>query len=122
MVPVVPQLQAQTHAQNNALVQSIMPQGSTSGGSFGVVGKTDGIAPVQTVSMEQLQSAATAQGMGEIRVPLANNSLVELVNGGLNLPAGISQEFYVVDNSANAGRAQSFSNDDQDKKAKKTKD
>lgn len=119
IAPVVPQQQAQTQAQNNTLIQSILPQGTGTSGSFGLVGSTDGTSAVQTVTMEQLQGIATTQGMGEIRVPLANNSLVELVNGGLNLPKGVTQEFYVVDNSANTGRAQTFSNDDQDKKAKK---
>jgi filamentous hemagglutinin family protein len=120
VAPVVPQQQVQTQAQNNTLLQSILPQGTTSeGGSFALVGSTDGSSPVQTVTMEQLQTAATTQGMGEIRVPLANNSLVELVNGGLNLPSGVTQEFYVVDNSANSGRAQNVGQDDQDKKAKK---
>lgn len=88
--------QVQNQAQNNVLIQSIMPQGSTNGGSFGLVGSTDGITPVQTVTMEQLQTAATTQGIGEIRVPLANSSMVELVNGGVSLPVGVSQEFYVV--------------------------
>ena len=102
MAPVVPQQQMQTQAQNNALLQTIIPQGSTNGGSFGLVGSTDGISAVQTVSMEQLQKASDGQGVNEIRVPLANNSMVELVNGGVNLPSGVSQEFYVVDNTANS--------------------
>lgn len=119
VAPVVPQQQVQTQVQNNVLLQSILPQGTGTSGSFGLVGTTDGTSAIQTVSMEQLQGAATTQGMGEIRVPLANNSLVELVNGGLNLPTGVTQEFYVVDNSANTGRAQSMSQEDQDKKTKK---
>jgi hypothetical protein len=102
VAPLAPQpQQLQTQAQNNTLLQIIMPQSSTNGGSFGLVGSTDGSSSVQTVTMEQLQSAAMAQGMGEIRVPLANNSMVELVNGGVNLPSGVSQEFYVVDNNTN---------------------
>lgn len=107
MAPVVPQQQAQTQAQNNTLLQTIMPQGSgNEGGSFGLVGTTDGgSAPVQTVSMEELQQASAAQGgISEIRVPLGQDSFVELVNGGVNLPKGISQEFYVVDNNANADK------------------
>ncbi len=76
-----------------------MPQGSSNGGSFGLVGSTDGNAPVQTVTMEQLQSASKGQGVSEIRVPLGQDSLVSLVNGGVSLPFGVSQEFYVVDNT-----------------------
>jgi filamentous hemagglutinin family protein len=107
VAPVVLPQQVQTLAQNNTLVQGIMPQGSTSGSSFGLVGSTDGISPVQTVTMEQLQRVATTQGMGEIRVPLGNNSMVELVNGGVNLPKGVSQEFYVVKNTTNGNNGAS---------------
>lgn len=95
--------QIQTQAKNNTLLQSILPQGTTGGGTLNLVGVADGNVPVQTVSMEQLQTAATVQGAGDIRVPLANDSLVELVNGGLNLPKGVSQEFYVVADNAVSG-------------------
>lgn len=107
--PVSP---AQT--QTTVLLQSIMPQGAANeGSSFGLVGSTNGNEPVQTISMEELQKAGSVQGMSEIRVPLANDSLVSLVNGGLNLPSGVSQEFYVVDNTArNSGTIET-------KKAKK---
>ncbi|WP_295055579.1 filamentous hemagglutinin N-terminal domain-containing protein [Sulfuricurvum sp.] len=89
--------------QTNELLQTIMPQSSNTGVSYELVGTTDGNAPVQTVSMEDLQKASGTQGgISEIRVPLANDSLVSLVNGGLNLPSGVSQEFYVVDNSKQA--------------------
>jgi filamentous hemagglutinin family protein len=32
----------------------------------------------------------------DTRVPLSENSIVDLVNGGVNLPDGVEQEFYVV--------------------------
>ncbi|WP_305531927.1 hypothetical protein [Sulfuricurvum sp.] len=115
VAPLAPQpKQVQTQAQNNTLLQTILPQSSTNGESFGLVGSTDGSSSVQTVTMEQLQSAATAQGMGEIRVPLANNSMVELVNGGVNLPNGVSQEFYVVDNSAGSNGTSNTKKDKKD--------
>ncbi|MGD9716225.1 MAG: filamentous hemagglutinin N-terminal domain-containing protein [Sulfuricurvum sp.] len=97
-------ISVQTQAQNTALLKTIIPQnGSGIGNSFGLVGTSEGTTPVQTVTMEQLQTAATVQGTGDIRVPLANDSLVELVNGGLNLPKGVSQEFYVVADNAVSG-------------------
>ncbi|MFZ5374724.1 MAG: filamentous hemagglutinin N-terminal domain-containing protein [Campylobacterota bacterium] len=104
VVPPAPKpQQMQTQVKNNTLLQSILPQGTTNGGTLNLVGVADGNIPVQTVSMEQLQTAATVQGSGDIRVPLANDSLVELVNGGLNLPKGVSQEFYVVAENAVGG-------------------
>lgn len=103
--PLAPQpQQAQNQAQNNTLLQSILPQESTNGGTYNLVGTTDGNALVQTVSMEALQQVSAAQGgISEIRVPLGQDSIVELVNGGVNLPHGVGQEFYVVDNSAGNG-------------------
>lgn len=37
----------------------------------------------------------------ETRVALSANSIVELVNGGVNLPEGVEQEFYVVEDKRN---------------------
>lgn len=67
--------------------------GSTPG-NFVLVSTTDGIQAVQTMSTEQLQQMNP--GMNEVRVPLGKDSFVELINGGVKLPKGISQEFYVM--------------------------
>jgi hypothetical protein len=90
------QQQGQTQALNNLLIQSIMPQGSNSGSSFNLVGTTEGANSIQIVSMEDLQKASGGEGVNEIRVPLGQDSFVELINGGVTLPTGVSQEFYVV--------------------------
>ena len=37
----------------------------------------------------------------ETRVSLSQDSIVDLVNGGVNLPDGVEQEFYVVENKSN---------------------
>jgi filamentous hemagglutinin family protein len=116
VMPSVPQ-SVQEQQQTNQLLRNIMP--SNAGENFNLVGTTDGLTPVQTVSMEQLQNASGGQGINEIRVSLGTQSDVVLINGGVNLPIGVSQEFYVVDNSANSGRAQNVGQDDQDKKTKK---
>ena len=34
----------------------------------------------------------------DVKVPLSNNSIVELVNGGVSLPEGVDQVFFVVGN------------------------
>lgn len=39
----------------------------------------------------------------EIRVSISENSIVELVNGGVNLPEGVEQEFYIVKNENTNG-------------------
>lgn len=84
--------------QTNQLLQNILPQGN-GGEIYNLVGTTDGNAAVETVSMEQLQKASSAQAVNEIRVALGQDSFVELVNGGVHLPNGVSQEFYIVNNT-----------------------
>ncbi|WP_294918386.1 filamentous hemagglutinin N-terminal domain-containing protein, partial [Sulfuricurvum sp. PD_MW2] len=95
IAPIAPK-PTQAQIKTTELLQTMMPKGDTYRGSYNLVGTTDGNAPVQTVSMDQLQSAALTQGVGEIRVPLGNGSVVDLINGGVTLPKGVSQEFYVV--------------------------
>lgn len=59
-----------------------------------VVGETGGEAKITTV---ELQDLVAKSGGGELRVALSPDSFIELVNGGVTLPAGVSQEFYVVE-------------------------
>lgn len=94
MAPLAPQPSlAQT--QSAQLIQNIIPQ-AQEGEHFNLVGMTDGLIPVQTVNMEQLQKVSDGQGINEIRVSLAQDSIVELINGGVHLPNGVLQEFYVI--------------------------
>jgi filamentous hemagglutinin family protein len=55
---------------------------------------TTGEQADQIVSLGELQQANG--GAGEVRVPLSDNSIVDLVNGGVNLPNGVDQQFFVV--------------------------
>ena len=59
-----------------------------------VVGETGGEAKITTV---ELQDLIAKSGGGELRIALSPDSFVELVNGGVTLPKGVSQEFYVVE-------------------------
>ncbi len=92
--------QTQTQTRNTGMLERFMPK-SNDGTTYNLVGATNGKKSVQTVSMEDLQKSSTAQGggVGEIRVPLGQGSMIELVNGGVTLPKGVSQEFYVVSNN-----------------------
>ncbi|PPK57796.1 filamentous hemagglutinin family protein [Malaciobacter marinus] len=47
---------------------------------------------------KQMQQDATGQTVGEVRVPLSRSSIIQLVDGGVSLPNGVEQEFYVADN------------------------
>uniref|UniRef100_UPI00215A00BB YDG domain-containing protein n=1 Tax=Arcobacter sp. LA11 TaxID=1898176 RepID=UPI00215A00BB len=42
------------------------------------------------------QPSSNTQANQEVRVPLSKNSIVDLVNGGVNLPNGVEQQFFVV--------------------------
>lgn len=83
-------------------IKTLIPEISNSTSSFTIVSKTDGVQSVAKVTMDELvskanESSGNAGGVSEIRVALAPDSFVELVNGGVNLPTGVSQEFYVVE-------------------------
>jgi len=56
----------------------------------------------QIVSLGELQQANGQAGAGaDVRVPLSKNSIVDLVNGGVNLPNGVDQQFFVVADNEN---------------------
>ncbi|MEW6550784.1 MAG: MBG domain-containing protein [Campylobacterota bacterium] len=47
------------------------------------------------------QNLDTPNASSDIRVPVGDNSIIELVNGGVNLPNGLEQQFFVVANETN---------------------
>ncbi len=96
---VVLQPQTPNQIQNTTLIQTILPQNSADGTYYNLVGTTDGLNVLQTVSVDELQKTGTALGISEIRVPVGQDSMVELINGGLHLPNGVFQEFYIVSNN-----------------------
>ena len=59
---------------------------------------TTGEIANKIVSLGELEQANS--GTNEIRVPLGRNSMIDLVNGGVKLPDGLEQQFFVVTNSA----------------------
>lgn len=60
-------------------------------------------SPTQIISLGEIrqmqqENASGAEGVKspDIRIPLGQNSLIQLVNGGLRLPEGIEQEFFMA--------------------------
>ncbi|MBU3013485.1 hypothetical protein KO488_01855, partial [Poseidonibacter lekithochrous] len=49
-------------------------------------------------SQDTTQVNESSQTPQDIRVPLSRNSVIELVNGGVNLPQGVDQQFFVSSN------------------------
>jgi len=102
---------SQSRTETQKLMNAIMPDKG-----YELVSSPNGLDTVKAMDSSELQAVALANGMNELRIPLGNGSLVDLVNGGLNLPKGVNQEFYVVDNSSNSTATDS---DDQNQKSKK---
>jgi hypothetical protein len=75
------------------IVKAISPELSGSTDNFTLVSQLDGQTEVTKVTMEELAQQAPNS---EIRVALGGDSLAELVQGGVSLPAGLSQEYYVI--------------------------
>jgi filamentous hemagglutinin family protein len=75
-------------------------------GSVNLVSQTVLGQPNQVVTLNELKTKTTQTNeerntqVQDVRVSLNENSIVALVNGGVNLPTGVDQEFYVVRNNA----------------------
>ena len=86
------------------------------GSNVNVVSQPTSSQSSQSVSLGQLQQSQTnesgSQSSGDIRVPASANSQIILVNGGVNLPDGVEQEFYV---SANQNNENNTNNESKEK-------
>ena len=47
-------------------------------------------------NQENSQTNEGSQTQQDVRVPISKNSVIELVNGGVNLPEGVDQQFFVA--------------------------
>ena len=52
--------------------------------------------PNQLVGTQEARAMMQGGGTGEFRVPLGQNSLIQLINGGVKLPEGIEQQFFMA--------------------------
>ena len=80
----------------NSVIRSVEPSvdGIVKDSKVTLVGETGGEPKITSVELKQILAKT---GGGELRVALSPDSFVELINGGVTLPAGVSQEFYVVE-------------------------
>ena len=51
------------------------------------------------INQENNQTNEGSQTQQDVRVPISKNSVIELVNGGVNLPDGVEQQFFIVANT-----------------------
>lgn len=66
--------------------------------------------PNQKVTLSELKQSQTSQESSnnevkDVKIALSETSLVSIVNGGINLPSGVDQEFYVVRTNSQAAGA-----------------
>ena len=50
----------------------------------------------EKITLSELVSAKKSETQSDISISLAEDSIIELINGGVNLPEGVDQEFYIV--------------------------
>ena len=65
-----------------------------------------GDTPTQIISLSDVRqmqqesadgsSGAATVGSTNVRIPLGSNSLIQIVNGGVSLPVGVDQEFFMA--------------------------
>jgi hypothetical protein len=81
-----------------------IPQGTTqplftftqNGQSYQVFSSPPQGVATQVVSLQELRELLQASGNGDLRIPLLEGSLIYLVNGGVRLPEGVEQEFFIA--------------------------
>ena len=87
---------------NNEAVRVTIPKINTPPASSGVNNMLVSSSQGQTakpVSLSEAREMQAESGIvsNEVRIPLSRNSIIELVDGGVRLPDGIEQEFYMDD-------------------------
>ncbi len=54
--------------------------------------------PNTLMSLAEVQQTLALPSSTDIRIPLGQNSLIQLINGGVRLPEGLEQEFFMAQN------------------------
>ena len=101
-------------------------------GSVNLVSQTVVGQPNQVVTLSELKTSSQENSnttekkevkLDEVKVSLNQNSIVQLVNGGVLLPTGVDQQFYVVKqdmNAINQSNSSNLNNESKDNKSKGT--
>ncbi|MFA6396178.1 MAG: YDG domain-containing protein, partial [Sulfurimonas sp.] len=77
--------------------QAIFSSNAMDSGSYTIVGIVTDDKMYKMITMDEIRKSFPKDQ--EIRIPVSNNNGITLVSGGVHLPDGIGQEFYVVDNN-----------------------
>ena len=112
--PMVIQIpDVQTAQTNTPLANIAQNLGLQAGESVSLISSPLESQPTQRVTLAEIVEIQTGKNnqatqgtnveVRETRVALGENSIVELVNGGVTLPEGVDQEFYVVKSNSRRG-------------------
>jgi len=71
-------------------------QFSFGGEKVQLVSVPSGDTPNQLVGTQEARAMILSEGAGDLRVPLGQNSQIQLINGGVHLPEGLEQEFFMA--------------------------
>jgi hypothetical protein len=95
----VPKIQTATTTPNN-VGQNVEVNFNAGGNQMLISQPIEGQA-TQRITLGQARQMQLENGVSgeEVRVPLSRSSMIELVNGGVLLPDGVEQEFYVAENN-----------------------
>ncbi|MDD2369506.1 MAG: YDG domain-containing protein, partial [Sulfuricurvum sp.] len=77
------------------ILSSVLPADVVDSGSYTIVGIASYNNVYKMVTTDEIQKNLPVGE--EIRIPISSNSNVTLIDGGVNLPVGLSQEYYVID-------------------------
>ena len=85
------------------VIKSILSDTNTSNiGIISLVSTPPESGNIQKITLEELiEINKKNDRTGDIKISLSENSIVELINGGVTLPQGVNQEFYVLKKDTN---------------------
>lgn len=69
---------------------------SANGATVQLASIPSGDSPSQLVGTQEARMMMQGEAVGDLRVPLGQNSLIQLINGGVRLPEGLEQQFFMA--------------------------
>lgn len=104
----------QPQAQIKTTIAPTIDMGFGQGTKVALVSQPQENQPTKMITMSELKSMQPQPAnensqqnsdgtpvVQDVRVSVGDNSIIDLVNGGVNLPDGVEQEFYVVEDTRN---------------------
>ena len=95
-------------AQARPTIAPTIDLGFREGANVNIVSKPFDGEPTKAITLAEIKAMQTDKKdkkgnpfIQDTRVPISDNSIIDLLNGGVKLPDGVDQEFYVVEDKRN---------------------